>query len=73
MAEKHPEMQIYGIDLIGNHPAPEVCHPNAFFRDGVNFTQPNWGFPQNSFDFIHLSQLCGAVPDWSQLYDTVYR
>lgn len=73
MARLHPEMKVYGIDLIGNHPAPHVCRPNAFFRHEVDFNSPHWGFQQSSFDFVHLSQLCGAVPNWTQLYQTVYQ
>ena len=73
MGQDNPGMDVYGIDLIDNQARLEDPYPNVFFHTQVDFTNPDWGFRQNSFDLIRMSQLCGSVPDWSQQYRMVYK
>ncbi|WPH00590.1 Hypothetical protein R9X50_00342000 [Acrodontium crateriforme] len=65
----YPKAQVIGIDLkgyIGDH--TKATFPNLDLRNGVDFTDEDWGFEENSFDFIHLSLLAGSVPNWQSLY-----
>ena len=73
MAEHYPGMDVYGIDLIDNQPRLRDPFPNVSFITPVDFTSSNWGFRDESFDLIRMSQLCGCVPSWSQQYRIVYK
>lgn len=35
-------------------------------------TQP-WTFPEDEFDYIHMSYLIGCIPDWTALFKEAYR
>ena len=73
MAITNPDIDVSGIDLVSNQPNRSEIIPNVSFRTPVDFTRPEWPFPLASFDFIHMSQLCGCVPDWLSLYRNVVR
>jgi SAM-dependent methyltransferase len=70
MAKIHPDMDIYGVDLNPNY-NPDI--PNCTFMSKVDFTVANWGLRESSFDFIRASRLCGSVPNWDHLYQTIFR
>ncbi|EFW99172.1 sam dependent methyltransferase [Grosmannia clavigera kw1407] len=68
-ADEHPDAQVVGIDLSPIQPS--WIPPNVSFQID-DFTEP-WSFEDNSFDFIYLRWLCGAVRDWVKLFSKVYR
>ena len=74
MAEKHPEMHVYGIDFFARQPKPDRARSNCTFRLGVNFTNDVWSdFQEGTFDFVRAARLCGSVPDWNHLHRCIYR
>ena len=32
-----------------------------------------WGWPANNFDFIHIRELYGSIPDWDHLFHQTYE
>jgi ubiquinone/menaquinone biosynthesis C-methylase UbiE len=71
MASKYPDTEIIGFDLDNvRHNSQER---NCFFRTPVDFNAPLWDIEDASVDLVHLSQLCGCVPDWHHLYTKAYR
>jgi hypothetical protein len=32
-----------------------------------------WGWPANNFDFIHIRELFGSIPDWDYLFSQAYK
>lgn len=74
MALQYPNVDVVGIDLYNNQPErDDEAVANASFLTPVDFTQSDWGFREGTFDLIHMSQLCGCVPDWAQHYARVLR
>ncbi len=77
MANSNPEMDVYGIDLLDFSEllrvrTPEI--PNCRLPLDIDFTTAAWGnLRDSSFDFVRASRLCGSVPNWDQMYQTVYK
>ncbi|KAF2452688.1 S-adenosyl-L-methionine-dependent methyltransferase [Lineolata rhizophorae] len=60
MADKYPAAHVTGVDLSAIQPA--FVPPNCTFEiDDV--TLP-WTYPADHFDFIHVRELFGCIPDW---------
>lgn len=72
MAKESPDADVVGIDLITNQATREGLR-NVRFQTPIDFTSPDWGLTERAFDFVRMSQLCGSVPSWSQLYYTVSK
>lgn len=79
-AQTNRNADVFGIDLRRGIPQREIaadpgCPPitNAVFHAPVDFLQPNWPFALASYDLIHMGRMCGSVPDWMALYQTVSR
>ncbi|RYP09317.1 hypothetical protein DL764_001364 [Monosporascus ibericus] len=68
-ADQYPSAEVIGVDI-----SPQQAHwlpPNLKFEvDDV--TQP-WTYAPNSFDFIHIRWLVGAIPDWNELFKQAYK
>ncbi|KAH6867609.1 S-adenosyl-L-methionine-dependent methyltransferase [Thelonectria olida] len=53
---------IWAIDMADQFPSAEI-----------DDAQLNWTFEPNSFDFIHVRFMHGAIDDWPRLYRQMYR
>nr|POE80039.1 secondary metabolism regulator lae1 [Quercus suber] len=73
MAAKYPDSEIIAIDIGDAHPQIPGVDYGVDWRTGVDFNNDNWGVPENYFDLIHMGCLCGAVPDWAELFRKVER
>ncbi|KAF4996142.1 hypothetical protein FDECE_12567 [Fusarium decemcellulare] len=69
MADQFPSATIFGTDISPTQP-PWVP-PNLTFQ--IDDAQLDWTFEPNSFDFIHIRFMYGAIDDWPKLYRQVYR
>ncbi|KAK5170914.1 uncharacterized protein LTR77_004058 [Saxophila tyrrhenica] len=66
MASRHPNAEVVAMDLV--QPAYEHDPPNYRSLSGVDFNEGDWGGLQEaSFDYIHISMLCGRATDWPAL------
>ncbi|KXJ85778.1 S-adenosyl-L-methionine-dependent methyltransferase [Microdochium bolleyi] len=68
-ADTHPDADIIGTDLSPIQPS--WVPPNIRFEID-DFLQP-WTWEPNSFDFIHMRYLFGAVRDWNELFKQAYN
>ncbi|KAI1658748.1 S-adenosyl-L-methionine-dependent methyltransferase [Daldinia decipiens] len=68
-AEQYPNAQVIGTDLSPMQPM--WVPPNVQF-ELEDCTQP-WSWGDNSFDFVHLRYLFGAIPDWNEFIRQAYR
>lgn len=77
MAERHPEMDVVGIDLYVNRPADQpmdIPKANCTLHAKIDFRDHHWGpFSHNSFDLIHAARLCGSVANWDHLASCIFR
>lgn len=69
MADMYPKTTFIGTDISPIQPG--WVPPNLFFEH-EDMAQP-WSFADNSFDFVHMRYLFGAVGDWNQLFQEAYR
>ncbi|KAL2128481.1 hypothetical protein VTI74DRAFT_9124 [Chaetomium olivicolor] len=68
-ADAFPDVQVIGTDLSPIQPS--WVPPNLYFEID-DMTQP-WTFADNSFDYVHMRYLFGAVGDWDELFRQAYR
>lgn len=69
MADEYPSAKVTGVDLSPIQPA--FIPPNCVFEiDDV--TLP-WTYPTNQFDFIHVRELFGCIPDWDEFFRQCWR
>ncbi|KAI1174817.1 S-adenosyl-L-methionine-dependent methyltransferase [Nemania sp. FL0916] len=67
-ADQYPHAEVVGVDISPSQ--PQWIPPNLKFEiDDV--TQP-WTYTPNSFDYIHMRWLIGAIPDWYALFREVF-
>ncbi|KAI1400250.1 S-adenosyl-L-methionine-dependent methyltransferase [Hypoxylon fuscum] len=63
-ADLYPGAEVIGVDISPSQ--PQWIPPNLRFEiDDV--TQP-WTYGRNSFDYIHMRWLVGAIEDWDKLF-----
>ncbi|KAI1499037.1 S-adenosyl-L-methionine-dependent methyltransferase [Biscogniauxia marginata] len=68
-ADQFPSAEVIGVDISPQQ--PQWIPPNLKFEiDDV--TQP-WTYEANSFDYIHIRWLVGAIPDWDFLFKEAYK
>ncbi|KAI1074859.1 S-adenosyl-L-methionine-dependent methyltransferase [Whalleya microplaca] len=68
-ADAFPNAEVVGVDISPQQ--PQWVPPNLKFEvDDV--TQP-WTYEPNSFDYIHMRWLVGAIPDWNFLYKEIFK
>jgi hypothetical protein len=60
MADQYPSATVTGTDLSPIQ--PEWVPPNCHFE--IDDVSLDWTFPPNHFDFIHIRELFGCIPDW---------
>ncbi|KAI2627902.1 S-adenosyl-L-methionine-dependent methyltransferase [Hypomontagnella submonticulosa] len=68
-ADQFPGAEVIGVDVSPQQ--PQWIPPNLKFEVD-DITQP-WTYERNSFDYIHVRWLVGAIPDWFALFREVYR
>ncbi|KAI1647030.1 S-adenosyl-L-methionine-dependent methyltransferase [Daldinia loculata] len=68
-ADQYPNAEVIGVDVSPQQ--PQWIPPNLRFEvDDV--TQP-WTYEPDSFDYIHIRWLVGAIPDWYALFREAYQ
>jgi len=69
VADAFPCARVIGTDISPTQPT--WAPANVEFQiDDANL---EWTFPENSFDFIHIRYLHGAISDWDAFYKQVYK
>ncbi|EFX03261.1 methyltransferase type 12 [Grosmannia clavigera kw1407] len=69
VADQFPNAEVVGTDLspIQSTWVP----PNTKFE--VDDAAEPWTWPENSFDFVHIRFLNGAISDWNALFAQAFR
>lgn len=68
-ADENPQAEVIGTDLSPTQPS--WVPPNLKFE--IDDCTKEWTFEPNTFDFIHLRFLFGAIRDWTALFQQAYR
>lgn len=68
MADKFPSATVIGVDISPMQPS--WVPPNLTFQ--IDDVQLDWTFKPESFDFIHVRFMYGAIDDLSKLYRQIY-
>ncbi|KAL4919272.1 S-adenosyl-L-methionine-dependent methyltransferase [Aspergillus aurantiobrunneus] len=64
VADEFPSARVTGVDLSPIQ--PPFVPPNCIFEiDDV--TLP-WTYPPDQFDYIHIRELFGCIPDWDEFF-----
>ncbi|KAL4992696.1 S-adenosyl-L-methionine-dependent methyltransferase [Aspergillus falconensis] len=63
-ADEYPSARVTGVDLSPIQPS--FVPPNCVFEID-DITLP-WTYPTNQFDFIHIRELFGCIPDWDEFF-----
>jgi ubiquinone/menaquinone biosynthesis C-methylase UbiE len=69
MADQYPSATVTGTDLSPIQ--PEWVPPNCHFE--IDDVSLDWTFPPNHFDFIHIRELFGCIPDWDFFFAQAFR
>lgn len=67
-ADAHPSAVVVGTDLSPIQPS--FVPPNCQFE--IDDCEDEWTYELNSFDFVHVRCLFGAISDWPRLYRQIY-
>ncbi|KAF5680743.1 phosphoethanolamine n-methyltransferase 3 [Fusarium circinatum] len=68
-ADEHPSTAVVGTDLSAVQ--PDWVPPNLKFEID-DCTKP-WTWDANTFDFVHMRYLFGAIRDWNALFKEAYN
>ena len=68
MADEYSSAKVIGTDISAVQPT--FVPPNCIFQ--IDDAQLDWTFEPDSFDFIHLRYLYGAIDDWRKLFRQAY-
>ncbi|KAI1347097.1 S-adenosyl-L-methionine-dependent methyltransferase [Xylaria sp. FL0043] len=68
-ADQYPHTEVIGVDISPSQ--PQWIPPNLKFEID-DITQP-WTYARNSFDYIHMRWLIGAIPDWYAVFREVFQ
>lgn len=68
-ADEFPNAEVTGTDLSPIQPAWVPANVKFELDDATD----EWTWPQNTFDFIHLRYLFGAITDWTALFREAHR
>jgi SAM-dependent methyltransferase len=69
MADAFPSAEVIGTDISPIQPS--WVPPNAQFQ--IEDAQLDWTFEPESFDFIHVRYMHGAIGDWGKLYRQMFQ
>ncbi|BCR91145.1 uncharacterized protein ACHE_61031S [Aspergillus chevalieri] len=68
MADEYPSAKVTGVDLSPIQPS--FVPPNCVFEID-DMTLP-WTYSPNQFDFIHIREMFGCIPDWDEFFRQCY-
>ncbi|KAJ3541848.1 hypothetical protein NM208_g4407 [Fusarium decemcellulare] len=68
-ADRYPSAEVIGTDLSPCQ--PQWIPPNARFE--IDDATLRWTWDPNSFNFIHIRYLFGAIQDWGGLFKEAFR
>ncbi|KAH7013798.1 S-adenosyl-L-methionine-dependent methyltransferase [Ilyonectria destructans] len=68
MGDKFPSAAVTGIDISPMQPS--WVPPNVSFQ--IDDAQLDWTYEPESFDFIHVRYMHGAIEDWEKLYRQMF-
>ncbi|KAF2727590.1 S-adenosyl-L-methionine-dependent methyltransferase [Polyplosphaeria fusca] len=68
MADQYPSATVIGTDLSPIQ--PEWVPPNCHFE--IDDVTLDWTYPDEHFDFIHIRELFGCIPDWDFFFQQAY-
>lgn len=68
-ADENPSADVIGTDISPIQPA--FVPPNCRFE--LDNCELDWTYPDNTFDYIHVSGLTGCVQDWPKFYAECLR
>lgn len=68
-ADQFPSAEVIGTDISPTQPS--FVPPNLKFE--LDDAQLEWTYQPNSFDYIHVRCLLGAIQDWAHLYREIYK
>ncbi|OCK82077.1 S-adenosyl-L-methionine-dependent methyltransferase [Lepidopterella palustris CBS 459.81] len=69
MADQYPSANVVGTDLSPIQ--PEWVPPNCSFE--IDDVTLEWTFKPNFFDFIHIREMFGSIPDWDYFFEQAFR
>jgi hypothetical protein len=69
MADAYPSSTVLGVDLSPIQPT--FVPPNCTFE--VDDVTLEWTYPPNSFDFIHVREMFGSIPDWDFFFTQCFE
>ncbi|XEV01504.1 hypothetical protein FSHL1_006791 [Fusarium sambucinum] len=68
-ADQYPNAEVIGTDLSPIQPS--WVPPNVKFE--LEDATRDWTWSDNSFDFVHMRYLIGAIADWGALFKEAFR
>ncbi|KAF5975807.1 methyltransferase [Fusarium coicis] len=68
-ADQFPQAEVTATDLSPTQ--PKWVPPNVRFE--IDDATETWTWKDNTFDFVHMRYLFGAIQDWTVLYQQAYR
>ncbi|KAI9711588.1 MAG: hypothetical protein M1820_002153 [Bogoriella megaspora] len=69
MADEYPSARVTGTDLSPIQ--PDFVPPNCSFE--IDDVTLEWTFPDDRFDFIHIREMFGCIPDWDFFLQQAWR
>lgn len=69
MADKYPSARVIGVNLSPIQ--PPFIPPNCIFKIN-NVTLP-WTYTSDQFEFIHVCELYGSIPDWDKFFQQCWH
>ncbi|KAF4974549.1 hypothetical protein FZEAL_8573 [Fusarium zealandicum] len=69
MADAYPSAEIIGTDISPIQPS--FVPPNCSFH--IEDAQLEWTYQSETFDFVHIRALYGAISDWGELYQQAFK
>ncbi|EWG54463.1 hypothetical protein FVEG_12679 [Fusarium verticillioides 7600] len=68
-ADQYPNAEVVGTDLSPIQ--PDWVPPNVRFE--LEDATSNWTWSNDTFDFVHMRYLIGAIADWGALFKDAFR
>ncbi|VTT78066.1 unnamed protein product [Fusarium fujikuroi] len=68
-SDQFPQAEVTATDLSPTQ--PKWVPPNVRFE--IDDATETWTWKDNTFDFVHMRYLFGAIQDWTALYQQAYR
>lgn len=67
--DQYPGATVIGTDLSAIQ--PEFVPPNCHFE--IDDVTLDWTYPEDYFDFVHIRELFGCIPDWDFFFQQAYE